>query len=452
MRGSQWARGARAARLTGLVALLAAILAVAAGCGGSGKKSGGGSSTGNTSVSGSVKFWGIWSATEQTAIQKVIAGFNKQYPNVKVTYTSKGDNIPTILATAITGGSPPDVADVAQPGLVKQLVQQGHLKPMTYAKSTIAANFTPAWANLGTINGKIYALLFKASNKSTLWYSVPAFKQAGVSAPKTWSQLLSTANTIKASGTPAYSLCGSSGWTLTDIFENIYLRMWGSAKYDDLSAHKIKWTDPSVTKALQYMAKIIGDTSNIVGGTSGALQTDYPTCVDKAFSDPPKAAMVLQGDFVGLEILQATKAKPNTGFNVVPFPAITPGADANAVETGGDLIVTFKDNPAVEAFVKYLATPQAAEIWAKLGGFGTGNKNVSPSVYPDAITRTTEAPLLGAKSVVFDMSDQQPAAFGATTGQGEWGIFQKFLQSPSSISSIQQQLESSAAKAYTTGK
>ena len=77
---------------------------------------------------------------------------------------------------------------------------------------------------------------------------------------------------------------------------------------------------------------------------------------------------------------------------------------------------------------------------------------MSPSVYPDAITRTTEAPLLGAKSVVFDMSDQQPASFGATTGQGEWGIFQKFLQSPSSISSIQQQLESSAAKAYAAGK
>jgi hypothetical protein len=50
------------------------------------------------------------------------------------------------------------------------------------------------------------------------------------------------------------------------------------------------------------------------------------------------------------------------------------------------------------------------------------------------------------------MSDNQPASFGATTGQGEWGIFQKFLQNPSSISSIQQQLESSAAKAYSSGK
>jgi alpha-glucoside transport system substrate-binding protein len=453
VRRSWKAHRARAARLTAMATVLVAVLGIAAGCGGGGGGgNSGGTSTGSSTVSGSVKFWGIWSAAEQTAFQKVIAGFNKQYPNVKVSYTSKGDNIPTILATSIAGGSPPDLADVAQPGLVKQLVQQGHLKPITYAKSAIAANFSPAWANLGNIDGKLYALLFKASNKSTLWYNVPVFKQAGVSAPKTWSSLLNDAKTIKASGTPAYSLCGASGWTLTDIFENIYLRMWGATKYDALSAHKIKWTDPSVTKALQFMGKIVGDTSNLTGGTSGALQTDYPTCVDKAFATTAGGAMVLQGDFVGLEILQATKAKAASGFNVTPFPSITAGPNASAVETGGDLIVAFKDTPAIEAFVKYLATPQAAEIWAKLGGFGTGNKNVPASVYPDSITRTTEAPLLGAKSVVFDMSDNQPASFGATTGQGEWGIFQKFLQNPSSISSIEGQLENSAAKAYKSGK
>jgi alpha-glucoside transport system substrate-binding protein len=440
-------------RFAAAAGLVVALVAVAAGCGGGGGGGNtGGTSTANTSLSGNVKFWGIWSAAEQTAFKKVIAGFNKQYPNVKVSYTSKGDNIPTILATAIAGGSPPDVADVAQPGLVKQLVQQGHLKPITYAQSAINANFSPAWAHLGEVNGKLYALLFKASNKSTLWYNVPVFKQAGVSAPTTWSQLLSDAKTIKASGTPAYSLCGSSGWTLTDIFENIYLRMWGSAKYDQLSAHQIKWTDPSVTKAMQYMAKIIGDSSNITGGTSGALQTDYPTCVDKAFATPAGGAMVLQGDFVGLEILTATKAKAGSGFNVVPFPSITPGPSAHAVETGGDLIITFKDSPAIEAFVKYLATPSAATIWAKLGGFGTGVRNMPASVYPDSITRATEAPLLGAKSVVFDLSDQQPASFGATTGQGMWGIFQKFLQNPKNISSIQQQLESAAEKAYKSGK
>jgi alpha-glucoside transport system substrate-binding protein len=394
-----------------------------------------------------VKFWGIWTAEEQAAFEKVIAGFNKQYPNVKVSYTSKGNDIPTVLATAIAGGNPPDVADVAQPGLVKQFVQQKHLKPIAYAKSVISKNFAPAWAKLGVVNGKLYALLYKASNKSTLWYNVHSFKTAGVKAPKTWKQLTSAAKTIKASGTPPYSMCGSSGWTLTDLFENIYLRAFGTAKYNALSAHKIKWTDPSVTKALKYMKQIVSG-SNVYGGTSGALQTDFPTCVDFAYATPPKAAMVLEGDFVANEILQATKAKPVKDFNVTAFPAITAGANASAIETSGDEIITFRDTPAIRAFVKYLATPKAAAIWARLGGFGTGNLKVPASAYPDAITRKTETPLAKAKAAVFDMSDQQPSAFGSTTGQGEWGIFQKFLQNPSNIKSIQQQLEASAKKAY----
>ena len=54
---------------------------------------------------------------------------------------------------------------------------------------------------------------------------------------------------------------------------------------------------------------------------------------------------------------------------------------------GGDTIVMFKDDPATQAFVKYLATPQAAEVWAKRGGFSSPNKNVDPSAYRDPIAR-----------------------------------------------------------------
>jgi alpha-glucoside transport system substrate-binding protein len=406
----------------------------------------------NTSVSGSISFDGIWTGSEATAFGKVIKAFNQTYPNVHVNYKPVGNNVPTVLATAIAGGHPPDMADIAQPGLVKQLAQQGHLKPITYAKSTIAANFAPAWSKLGTVNGKLYALVFKASNKSLLWYNVPAYKAAGISAPKTWAQLTKDASTLKASGTPAFSIGGADGWTLTDLFENIYLRTFGPAKYDQLTAHKIKWTDSSVTKALKTMAQVLGDSSNLAGGTSGALQYNFNDSVTNAFSSPPKAATVFEGDFVAGVILSSTKAKPGSGFNAVPFPAITPGADAGAVEIGGDLLVTFKDTPAIEAFVKFLATAPAANAWAKLGGFGTGNKNVKASIYPDAITKATEAPLGTAKSVVFDMSDEQPASFGSTTGQGEWGIFQTFLKTPSNVSGIQKQLESAAAAAYKKGK
>ena len=73
---------------------------------------------------------------------------------------------------------------------------------------------------------------------------------------------------------------------------------------------------------------------------------------------------------------------------------------------------------------------------------------MSPSAYPDPITRLTAAPVASATTVVFDMSDQQPASFGATAGQGEWGLFQAFLRNPKNVNGIATKLEAAAAAAY----
>src|SRR5581483_9527597 len=109
----------------------------------------------DASVKGTINFDGIWtSSSGQKQFQDVINAFNKKYPNVKVNYKPVGDSLPTVLATAVAGGHPPDMADIAQPGTVQQFVNQGKLKPITYATSTIKANFAPAWAKLGTFNGK----------------------------------------------------------------------------------------------------------------------------------------------------------------------------------------------------------------------------------------------------------------------------------------------------------
>ena len=70
----------------------------------------------DTGVSGTVTFDGIWTGSEATDFGKVIAAFNKVYPNVQVKYNPLGNNETTVLSTAITGGNPPDMADIAAPG------------------------------------------------------------------------------------------------------------------------------------------------------------------------------------------------------------------------------------------------------------------------------------------------------------------------------------------------
>lgn len=434
-------------RLLLSVLVIAAIAAIAAGCGKiTNSNAGSPSSPAAANVSGNVSVMAVWSGAEQNAFKKVIDGFTQMYPNVTVKYTSAGDQLPTVLSTAVQGGNPPAVAFVAQPGLMQDLVKRGALKPIDYVKSTLSQNYAQDWIDLGTVNGKLYGFVFKGANKSTVWYNVKAFNDAGVQPPQTWPDLLTAAKTLKASGVPAYSIAGADGWTLTDLFENVYLRTAGPDKYDQLSKHEIPWTDPSVTTALNDMAQILGDTGNIAGGTQGALQTDFPTSVSRVYTDPPKAAMVFEGDFVQGVITSSTKAQPESGFNQFAFPSID--GSGPSVVGGGDTLVTFKDDPATRAFVQYLATPQAAEIWAKQGGFASPNKGVDASVYPDTISKATATALADAQTFRFDMSDLAPAAFGGTVGQGEWKILQDFLKSPKDVQGTQQALEKAAASAW----
>ena len=422
-----------------LVVVGAAIAATSAGGQGS-------ATTGNTAVSGSISVISEATGAEQRNFLAVLAGFKKLYPNVKVRYTSAGRQLPTLLGTAVQGGNPPDIALIPQPALMREFAQRGALKPITFLRTTIRRDWSPSWLSLGTVGGKLYGLYFKGSNKSTVWYNVAAFEDAGVQPPTTFPQLLQAAQTIKASGLPAYSIGGADGWTLTDLFENIYIRQAGAANYDKLANHTLKWTHPSVKSALRTMAQIVGDTENIAGGQPGALQTDFATSVTQAFTDPPKAAMVLEADFVGGVITGSTKAKPITDFNVFTFPSI--GGSRPSVVGGGDAVVMFKDNPAARALLRYFATPRAATIWAKRGGYSSPNKRVPASAYSDPLQRRTALALARASTFRFDLSDLQPSAFGGTAGQGLWKLFQDLVRNPQNIDGIASQMEAAAARAY----
>jgi alpha-glucoside transport system substrate-binding protein len=438
--------------LHALLALVAAALLALAGCGGGGDDNGGGGSSttsGNSNVSGNVSVVGIWTGDEQKSFQAVIDKFNESYPNVKVKYTSAGDNVPTVVGTAVEGGNPPDIATIAQPGLIREFQQKGAARPIDYVSSTLEANYPPDLVRLGQINGKLYSFVFKGANKSTVWYNVSAFRDAGVEPPRTWDEFLSTGRTIKASGVPAYAIGGSDGWPLTDLFENVYLRQAGPEKYDQLSRHEIKWTDPSVIAALRTMAPLLSDTSNLAGRTS-ATQTEFTKSVEDVFQDPPRAAQVIEGDFVPGVVATKTQLRAGTGYNVFPFPAIGDSGE-NVVVGGGDSITVFKDTPAVRAFVRFLATPEAADVWAARGGFSSPNRGVEDSTYPDEITRTVATALANAETFRFDMSDLAPAAFGGTPGQGEWKILQDFASNPSDVNGTAAKLEAAAARAYGQG-
>lgn len=388
----------------------------------------------------------VWSAGEQANFEQVLSEF-ENLTGANVTFTSTGNDIATVLGTRIEGQNPPDVALLPQPGLMRSLVAQNALIPIgDVVSEELTENFDPVFAELGSVDGTLYGFLWKAANKSTFWYNVPALEDAGVEPPQTWDDLLAAAETMLNSGLTPFSIGGADGWTLTDWFENVYLQTAGPDMYDQLAAHEIPWTDPSVRTALEMLAEIFGNSDWIAQGNSGALQVSFPQSVVQVFSDPPEAAFVFEGDFVAGVIASETEAQLETDADFVPFPSID-GAEGMVV-AGGDTAVLLKDTEGGRALMQFLASPQSAEIWVALGGFTSPNRNVDPEAYPNPILARAAEDLVNANEVRFDMSDQMPPAFGATPAQGEWRILQDFLVDPTQIDSIMQQLEDAATSAY----
>ncbi|MEU9359054.1 extracellular solute-binding protein [Streptomyces sp. NPDC048301] len=391
----------------------------------------------------------VWTGPEQANFTKVLDEFEKR-TGATVTFVPAQDPIVNFLGTKIAGGQPPDVAMIPQVGAIQQAVAKKWAKPVgNEARAQLGQNYAQVWQDLGAVDGTQYGVYFKAANKSLVWYNTKAFENAGASEPKTWKDFLATAETVSASGVTPVSVGGADGWTLTDWFENIYLSQAGPEKYDQLAKHEIKWTDPSVKEALTTLAELFGKPELISGGADGALQTEFPVSVTQTFTggDQPKGAMVFEGDFVSINIAQ-TEAKIGTDAKVFPFPAV--GADSPVV-TGGDAAVALKDGKGAQALLTWLASTDAAKIWAEAGGFISPNKSLDTAAYPNDVQRKiAEALIAAGDDVRFDMSDQAPQSFGGTPGKGEWKILQDFLKNPKDVAGTQAALESAAAKAYTS--
>jgi ABC-type Fe3+ transport system substrate-binding protein len=422
-------------------AAIAAVVLAMAGCG---PKAVAGSGSAGSDLTGQrLEVIGEWTGEEQANFQRVLGGFAAK-THAKVTYTSGGNNVNILLNSRLTGGAPPDVALVPEPGVVAEYARKGKLIPLTGdAAAAVSRNYSDAWKQLGTVDGKLYGVFFKVANKSIIWYRTDDFDAAGVRPPSTWEDLINVSKTLADSGVTPIAVPAADGWPITDWFENVYLRVAGSDKYAQLAAHRLTWTDPTVVRALTVLAGYFGAPHII---ENGATQLTFTQAVADVFGEKPKAAMLYEGDFVAGEISKLGKVRVGSEAEVFNFPSIN--GSAPAVVSAGDEAIQFKDSPGARALMAYLASPEAAKIWSQAGGFLSANSKLDLSVYPDDATRAMGGALVTSSLVQFDMSDQTPQAFGGQSGADEWRLLTDFVAHPGNPAGTAAALEAAAVKDY----
>jgi len=392
-----------------------------------------------------------WASAEKTDFQAILSYCDAHY-GTKATYQQASGDLATELSTRVQGGNPPDIAALSTPGSIAPYVAGNSLHPLTFLEnSKFKSQYSPFWRNLGTVNGKLYAIYMKADVKSLVWYSPKKFKAGKYTIPQTWNQLIALSRKmLKAGKHPwAFGVGGSpsSPWTLTDFLENVVLQQSGVKVYNEWIAHKIKWTSTPIRKAFKTLSTIIANDAMIAGGRQRALSQAWDQAAVQVVNDP-QAEFFQEATFVAAGLAgDLPKAKAGVDFSAFPFPKLVPRR-TEPVEVGPNGMVLFKDTPGSRALMKCLIDPKALAQWAKRGGFISPNNNTPSSAYPDALTRANAQLLIKAGKanlVVGDASDLMPTALGSNY---EFIALQKWFKSPGSLNSVLNGLENEAKKDY----
>jgi alpha-glucoside transport system substrate-binding protein len=389
-----------------------------------------------------------WGGSERDAFLAVIDAFTAK-TGIQVNYESMRNNEGAILRTRVAAGNPPDIALEPRPGEVAEFARAGNLVDLStfLSKDDLSKAFNQPYLDLGNVDGKQVGFIFKANSKSTFWYRVADFKANGWTPPKNLTDFTALADKIVAAGKVPMATDGSSGsaWVLSDYLENLMIRHMNAQKYNDLYLnHKVAWTDPDVKKALTDYTLFFKPGYQL-GGTQGVLAGTFPNMIAQVFGPTPKAEMLYEGGFVSVLVQDVNKTiKPIDEMDFTIFPEADPQY-GDPVMGGGDMAIMFKDSPEAEQFIKYIISPEAADVYAATNTISP-NKQIDTTKFTNPLALKEYQQLANAKTFVFDGSDMAPSAFG---GDHLFTELQKLVQNPDQVDTIANELETFAKTDYT---
>ena len=264
-------------------------------------------------------------------IQRTAVPFDSLLP--KADQEAASHTLPNLLAL-----DNPDVAAFASTGALTQLdsYMQGHFSDSDFYAGPLQTM---------KYQGKTYSFPV-GNNDLALYYNIKTFKDAGLTPPTTWAQLIAEAKQLTKGNTYGFAFSAPANEQATFQFEPF---LWSNQ--GDLS----KVDSQQSLQALQVLTTMIQNGS----ASKGALNWGQPD-VATQFGEG-HAAMMENGPWEIPYLEQQVNLKFGVDFGVVPFPVPQAGAQPS-VPLGGEAwtIPVSSDSAAVQAtwdLVNWLEQP-----------------------------------------------------------------------------------------------
>lgn len=305
--------------------------------------------------------------------KQIAAEFAKKHPEIKVTfrapYDSYEEGTQKVLREAITKQMP----DISFQGLnrIRIFVDRGIAQPLDEFikadKDMEAEGFHAAMYDIGTQNGKVYALPF-AISLPIMYVNLDLVKKAGgdpANLPKTWDEVVDLAKAIKALGpdingaTYAWDITGNWLWQAPVFSQG------GTMLNDDES--KVAFDGAEGKFAITTLARLVKD--------AGMPNLNQPDMRSAFAAGKTGLHFTSTSDLNKVTEMVAKKFDLKTHV----FPSVVAGK--GRLPAGGNLGVILATDPAKKAaawkVMKFWHGPEGAAIMAKTTGYMPPNKKAN---------------------------------------------------------------------------
>jgi alpha-glucoside transport system substrate-binding protein len=348
---------------------------------------------------------------------------------ITIVWQGSSDFEQRLKAAAKARSGLPDLAAVAQPGLLRTLVGQGLVHEAPEDLRTAAQHdYPPTWLAYGTVDGKFYAPPLGANVKSLVWYSPQLFFAHQWQIPTTLPELLALSRRIKSDAKISPWCAGiqagaATGWPLTDWVEDMVLREqppgYGPGEvYDKWVDHAIKFNDPLIEHAVDQVGSILRNPDWVNGGFGGVRSIVRTTWQDAGLPiiDSGDCALYKMASFYGNVWPEGTSIGPDFSDDIYAFPFPSADGKSQPLVVAGEFLAAFDDREETQAVQAFMSSPDFVNAKAKLGDWVSPNTKLDLGNVRNKVDQLTVRLLNTPNALIrFDASDMMPAQVGTGT-------------------------------------
>jgi len=320
-----------------------------------------------------IQWWHSMTGALNDRVNEIAQKFNASQSEYKVTAVFKGqyDESMAGAIAAYRAGNPPQIVQVFEVGTATMMAAKGAIKPVYQMMTEAGEKFDPK-AFLPAVSG-YYSdtqghLLSMPFNSSTqvMYINKDAFKKAGLdpnNPPKTWPEVGSAAEKLKASGAACGFTTGWQSWVQLESFSAWHNVPFGTKEngFGGLDT-RLEFNGPVQVRHIQNL----GDWAK-KGYFTYAGRKDEPLA--KFTSGECGIITTSSGSYANIK----ANAKFDWGVAQLPYYADVKGAPQNTIIGGATLWVLTQKNKdvykGIAKFFTFLSSPEIQADWHQRTGY-----------------------------------------------------------------------------------